>query len=328
MARSGFLLRGIPGHGAVLQHRPVHGPHRQSRRRGGLLDVHRLTRVGTALLLPFAQHRPQGRGSGGGEERADSGGPRPGSTGGRALTFSIVGRCARTGQLGVAVSTADVAAGRMVAWARAGVGAVATQSWPNLYLAIDALALMERGAPAPEALTEVIDADPGRDVRQLGVVDSRGGSASFSGADCTQWFGEITGPGFAAQGNMLVRGETISAMAQAFDAGADLDLGERLLRALEAGQDAGGDKRGRQCSALLVVDREEFPLWDLRVDEHPQPVAELRRIFEVARLDLLPFVEGLPTRSNPMGSLSDEFVANNMLPPPQRPGRGGSGPPA
>ena len=99
------------------------------------------------------------------------------------------------------------------------------------------------------------------------------------------------------------------------------------MRALEAGQAGGGDKRGRQCAALLVVDREEYPLWDLRVDEHPQPVAELRRVAEVARLDLLPFVEGLPTRSNPLGSLSDEFMETNLLPPPQRPGGGGSGPP-
>ena len=242
----------------------------------------------------------------------------------RLSTFSIVGRCERTGQLGVAVSTADVGAGRMVTWAKAGVGAVATQSWPNLYLAIDGLRLMAEGKTADAALERVIREDPGREVRQLGIVDARGGSATFSGRDCTDWFGGVNGPGFAAQGNMLIRGETVSAMAQAFESGHDLDLGERLMRALEAGQAAGGDKRGRQCSALLVVDREEFPLWDLRVDEHPQPVPELRRIYEVARLDLLPFVQGLPTRENPLGTLSDEFVATNLLPPPLRPGAGGS----
>lgn len=244
-------------------------------------------------------------------------------------TFSIVGRCERTGQLGVAVSTADVGAGRLVTWARAGVGAVATQSWPSLYLAIDALRLMEGGASAPEALEAVLRDDPGRGVRQLGIVDARGGSASFSGDECTDWYGEVSGPDFAAQGNMLIRGDTVSALADSFrsTAGTDLDLAERLMRALEAGQAGGGDRRGRQCAALLVVDREEYPLWDLRVDEHPQPVAELRRVTEVARLDLLPFVEGLPTRANPLGSLSDEFVEMNMLPPPQRPGGGGSGPP-
>jgi len=243
-------------------------------------------------------------------------------------TFSIVGRCARTGQLGVAVSTADVGAGRLVTWARAGVGAVATQSWPSLYLAIDALRLMEEGVSAPEAMTLVLREDPGRAVRQLGVVDARGGSATFSGDECTTWYGGINGPDFAAQGNMLIRGDTVTAMAESFPGTVELDLAERLMRALEAGQAGGGDKRGRQCAALLVMDREEYPLWDLRVDEHPQPVAELRRVYEVARLDLLPFVEGLPTRANPLGSLSDEFIESNLLPPPQRPGGGGSGPPA
>jgi uncharacterized Ntn-hydrolase superfamily protein len=247
----------------------------------------------------------------------------------RLGTFSIVGRDERTGQLGVAVSTADVGAGRLVTWARSGVGAVATQSWPSLYLAIDALAAMEGGASAPEAMEAVLRDDPGRSVRQLGVVDAHGGSATFSGDECTDWYGGIAGPNFAAQGNMLIRAETVSGLADSFrrTAGSGLDLAERLMRALEAGQAGGGDKRGRQCAALLVVDCEAYPLWDIRVDEHPQPVAELRRVMEIARLDLLPFVEGLPNRTNPLGSLSHEFIETNLLPPPQRPGGGGSGPP-
>jgi uncharacterized Ntn-hydrolase superfamily protein len=206
---------------------------------------------------------------------------------------------------------------------------VATQSWPSLYLAIDALRLMEEGAPALVALESVLRDDPGRSVRQLGVVDANGESATFSGDQCTEWYGGVNGPNYAAQGNMLLHGETVSALSESFQStvGSHLGLAERLMRALEAGQAGGGDKRGRQCAALLVVEREEYPLWDLRVDEHPQPVAELRRVYEVARLDLLPFVEGLPTRANPLGTLSDEFIEMNMLPPPQRPGGGGSGPP-
>lgn len=201
---------------------------------------------------------------------------------------------------------------------------MATQSWPSLYLAIDGLGLLAGGASAQEALDRVLADDPARSVRQLGMVDSNGGSASFSGDECTSWYGHVIGPNFAVQGNMLISGTTVTAMAESFAAKPALDLVERLLRALEAGQAGGGDMRGRQCSALLVVDKEEYPLWDLRVDEHPQPVAELRRIFAIARLQLLPFVEGLPTRENPMGSLSDEFIEMNMLPPPQRPGGGGS----
>lgn len=244
---------------------------------------------------------------------------------GKALsTFSIVARCPQTGQLGVAVSTADVAAGRLVTWARSQVGGVATLSWPNLYLGIDGLSLMAEGVAAPDALKQLIDADPGRDVRQVGIVDSNGRSDAYSGAACTDWFGHHVGVGYAVQGNMLVGPETLSAMVEAFESSADMDLAERLLRSVEAGQAAGGDKRGRQCAALLVVDREEFPRWDLRVDEHPLPVAELRRVFEIAKLQLLPFVEGLPTRENPMGALGEDFIAMNLLPPPQRPGGGGS----
>ena len=241
-------------------------------------------------------------------------------------TFSIVARCPRSGQLGGAVSTADVGAGRMVLWAESGVGAVATQSWPNLYLAIDALRLLRAGSAAKDALSTVLESDPDAGLRQLGIVDSQGRSDSWTGEECTGWCGHVTGEGFAAQGNMLLNAETVDRLASIFSATSELDLSERLLRALEAAQAAGGDKRGKQCSALLVVDKEEFALWDLRVDEHPTPVAELRRVYEIARLQLLPFVMGLPTRENPRGSLTDEFIESNVLPPPLRPGGGGSGP--
>lgn len=246
--------------------------------------------------------------------------------GGRLSTFSIAGRCSRTGQLGVAVATADAAAGRLVTWASANVGAVAMQSWPNLYGAIDMLAALRNGATAADALADATAQDPARELRQIGVVDRDGHAAAWTGAECTEWAGHITGDDFAAQGNMLVGERTVSELARVFTARADADLAERLLSALEAGQAAGGDKRGRQCAALLVVETEEFPLWDLRVDEHPTPVVELRRIHEIARHQTLPFVLGLPTRENPHGSLSDEFIAMDLLPPPQRLGGGGAAP--
>jgi uncharacterized Ntn-hydrolase superfamily protein len=239
-------------------------------------------------------------------------------------TFSIAARCARTGMVGVAVSTAVPGVGGICPFVRAGIGAVATQSWVNPYLGIDGLALLAEGMSAAAALDQLIAGDPGRDVRQLGLVDQDGNSAAWSGQDCTPWFSHITGPNYAVQGNMLVGEPTIQAMAEASERTAALELPERLLVVLEAGQAAGGDKRGRQSAAVKVMDREEYPYLDLRVDEHRHPVAELRRVFEVARQQYLPFITGMPTRANPQGSLPQEVSAMLMTPPPYRPGGGGA----
>ena len=240
-------------------------------------------------------------------------------------TFSIAARCARTNMLGAAVSTAVPGVGALCPFVRPGVGAVCTQSWVNPYLGIDGVRLMGEGRSAMQVLDQLIAADPGRDVRQLGMVDRDGGSAAWSGKDCTQWFGHLTGRDFAVQGNMLVGEKTIQAMADAFVGSAALDLPERLVVVLEAGQAAGGDKRGRQSAALVVHDKEEYPYLSIRVDEHRHPSAELRRIFEVARQQLLPFITGMPTRANPHGSLPRHVTDMLMTPPPYRPGGGGSG---
>jgi uncharacterized Ntn-hydrolase superfamily protein len=240
-------------------------------------------------------------------------------------TFSIAARCARTGMLGAAVSTAVPGVGALCPFVGAGVGAVCTQSWVNPYLGIDGVRLMGEGKTAQQALDQLIAADPGRDVRQLGMVDRDGGSAAWTGKDCTQWFGHLTGRDFAVQGNMLVGEPTIRAMADAFVAGAALDLPERLIAVLEAGQAAGGDKRGRQSAALRVFHREDYPWLDLRVDEHRYPIAELRRVYEVARHQLLPFIAGMPTRATPLGNLPKEITTILLTPPPFRPGGGGSG---
>jgi uncharacterized Ntn-hydrolase superfamily protein len=239
-------------------------------------------------------------------------------------TFSISARCARTGMLGVAVSTAVPGVGGICAFGKPAVGAISTQSWVNPYLGIDGLKLLEQGSTAQQALDVLIEADPGKDVRQLGIVDARGGSAAWSGSQCTNWFGHITGPDFSVQGNMLVGERTIQEMAEAFENSADLTLPERLIAVLEDGQSAGGDKRGRQSAALLVYRTEEFPYLSLRVDEHAHPVAELRRIFEVARYQLLPFVDGMPSRKNPMGDLPKAVMDMLMTPPSCRPRAGGS----
>ncbi len=244
----------------------------------------------------------------------------------RLSTFSIAARCERTGMFGVAVSTAVPGVGSLCPFAKAGVGAVATQSWVNPYLGIDGLKLLAQGQGAKAALDRLLSADPGRDVRQVGLVDRKGDSAAWSGPECVPWFGHITGPNFAAQGNMLVGEQTVRAMAEAFRRTEGMDLPERLVAALEAGQAAGGDKRGKQSAALLIVHKEEYPYCELRVDEHRYPVAELRRVFEVARHQLLPFVQGLPSREKPLGGIGQAVQDLLMTPPPYRPGGGGSAP--
>ena len=243
----------------------------------------------------------------------------------RLSTFSIAARCPRHGMFGVAVSTAVPGVGSLCPFARAGVGAVATQSWVNPYLGINGLRLLAQGLSASAALERLMAEDPGRSVRQLGLVDKNGASAAWSGPECVSWFGHITGPNFTVQGNMVVGEETIRAMADAFGRSESLDLPERLLVALEAGQAAGGDKRGKQSAALLVVHTEEYPYCELRVDEHRYPVAELRRVYEVARHQLLPFVRGLPTRENPLEGIGPDVQTLLLTPPPYRPGGGGSG---
>jgi uncharacterized Ntn-hydrolase superfamily protein len=216
-------------------------------------------------------------------------------------TFSIVARCARTGQLGVAVSTKVPAVGSLCPFVRARVGSLATQAWVNPYLGPRILDALAAGASAESALREVLAGEIDRELRQVGVVDARGESAAFTGAETDPWTGHRTGPGYSVQGNMLVGEETLTAMAHAFGDSAEQSLPERLVRALEAGQAAGGDRRGRQSAALVVFGDEDYPLAELRVDEHRDPVAELRRVLEVAKRELFPLVAALPTKRNPHG---------------------------
>ena len=236
------------------------------------------------------------------------------------MTFSIVARCPVTFRLGVAVATAVPAVGSMCPFTRAGTGAVSTQSWVNPYLALDVLDAIAGGQSAPAALEAVLAGDASCELRQIGVVDAAGEATAFTGADCTPWCGQEIGDGFAVQGNMLTGSEVIDAMAAAYRASAGLPLDERLMRAMEAGDAAGGDKRGRQSASLRVQGAEDYPDLDLRVDEHPQPVTELRRVLEIARFQLVPFVEGMPKRGADAGPAPDSVTAMLALPPALRPG--------
>ena len=237
-------------------------------------------------------------------------------------TFSIVARCLQTGRLGVAVSTAVPAVGGMCIYLAPRAGAIATQSWVNPYLGIDGLKALGDGEKAQVVLDRLLADDPGRHLRQVGIVDRDGDVAVHTGADCVDWAGHRTGHQFAVQGNMLVSAATVDAMAAAAQASAGQPLHERLMRAMEAGQRAGGDKRGKQSAALKIVDTEDYAWLDLRVDEHAEPVGELRRVLEVAKHQLIPFIEGMPTREDPLRNLPPSVSAMLLKPPTLRPGSG------
>ena len=200
-------------------------------------------------------------------------------------TYSIVACDLEAGQWGVATQSKFLAVGSVVPWAEANVGAVATQSYANPSYGPDGLRLLRDGLSAEDTVTRLTDADQGRKQRQLGIVDGGGGAATYTGSGCHAWAGGRTGPCFAAQGNILVSGETVDALAETFQATAGRPLAERLLDCLAAAQAAGGDKRGQQSAALLVVEKNagyaglSDTLIDLRVDDDTGPIEELRRLY-------------------------------------------------
>ena len=241
-----------------------------------------------------------------------------------ANTYSIVGRCARTGEVGAAVASAVPAVSAICLFMRSGVGAVSTQSWVNPYLATALLDAMAAGQSAEQALATAMADDPAAAFRQVGVVGTAGPGAAWTGGECTDWRGHRAGDGFAVQGNMLTGPGVLDAMAAAFGSAPERPLEERLLHALEAGQGAGGDKRGKQSAGLAVIGREGYRRVDLRVDEHADPVAELHRVFRIAQAQLAPFVAGMPRKGEPPAPAPDDVVDMLLKSPPDRPEGGGS----
>jgi uncharacterized Ntn-hydrolase superfamily protein len=205
-------------------------------------------------------------------------------------TFSIVACDLEARQWGVATQSKFLAVGSIVPWAEAEVGAVATQSYANPRYGPDGLMMLRQGMSAQETVDELVSADEGRDERQLGIVDARGRAATFTGAKCLDWAGGRAGDGYAAQGNILVSRHTVDALAETFEQGAALPLAGRLIECLAAAQAAGGDRRGQQSAALIVVQKDagyaglSDSVVDLRVDDHPTPVEELRRLYRMHTL--------------------------------------------
>ena len=229
------------------------------------------------------------------------------------MTYSIVARDRDTGQWGVAVQSKFLSVGSVVPWAEAGVGALATQAYANPQFGPDGLALLRDGLGAADVVERLVAGDAGRDERQLGIVDRDGGSACWTGAACHDWAGHRTGDGYAAQGNILVSRETVDALAETFEATRGRPLAPRLLESLAAAQAAGGDRRGQQSAALVLVQPNggyaglSDVAYDLRVDDHPRPIDELRRLYALHErlFGVTPDEDWLPLE----GALADEVRA-------------------
>lgn len=204
-----------------------------------------------------------------------------------AHTYSIVARDPETGEMGVAVQSHWFSVGTAVSWAEAGVGAVATQSFVNKSFGIRGLQLLKSGLTAQQALDSLLSDDPGREVRQVAIIDNKGNVAAHTGKNCIDYADHIKGDNFSVQSNMMLNNKVSKAMSDAFEKNKGKPLAERMLLALEAAQSVGGDIRGKQSSAIIVVPgKSEGKPWDertvdLRVDDNPEPVKELRRLYNV-----------------------------------------------
>jgi len=211
---------------------------------------------------------------------------------GRPSTFSIVAFDSRNGDLGVAVESKFPAVGALVPWAKAKVGAIATQAWVNVSYGPNGLKMLEEGLSAQETLRRLLADDPRPEVRQAAVVDANGQVAVHTGSECLEWAGHVTGNGYSCQGNILSNAKVLESMARAYQETSG-DLIDRLLEVLSVGQAAGGDQRGQQSAAILVVREmggyEGFTdrYVDLRVDDHPTPIDELKRIFRIYDMTML-----------------------------------------
>jgi uncharacterized Ntn-hydrolase superfamily protein len=223
------------------------------------------------------------------------------------MTWSIIARETDTGKFGIAVATRFFAVGARVPYIAAGIGAIATQALVNPYYGIDGLKHLRDGRDAHDTVDALIADDRGLASRQVHIMDAAGNIAAYTGDDCIEYCGHIEGDDFSIAGNMLAGAQVLDETAAAYTGRKDLPFAQRLIAAMVAGEAAGGDKRGKQSAALLIVGEEEWSELDLRVDDHADPLTELARLEAVSREHWVHFRSVLPTRRNPAG-ISDRSL--------------------
>ncbi len=238
------------------------------------------------------------------------------------MTWSILARD-ESGRLGVAIASRFFAVGALCVHTQRGVAALATQALMNPLYGPQGLALLAQGSTPQDAIAALTGADAGRDQRQLHILPARGRPAAWTGPACVDWCGHHLGEDFSVAGNMLAGPQVVSATAQAFAASRGRDLAERLLLAMQAGEAAGGDKRGKQAAALRIHAGEDHPQLDLRVDDHAEPLQELRRLYDKSLERYQPFMACLAGRADPVG-ITDRAVIEERIARFQRE-RGGAG---
>ena len=224
------------------------------------------------------------------------------------MTWSIVTHDPDTGAFAVTVATKAFAVGASCPFVRSGVGAVSTQSFTNRYLGPAILDALARGLPPDAAIESALAGDAGRGLRQVHAVDRHGRTAAWTGQNCVEWCGSVAAQGVSVAGNMLSGEPTIAETLASWQAHADLDMPERLMLAMEAGEAAGGDRRGRQSAAMVLTTTEDFPDLSLRVDDSNEPLPELRRLLGIWRRERAPGLSAQPSRANPAGFIDLDVI--------------------
>jgi uncharacterized Ntn-hydrolase superfamily protein len=227
------------------------------------------------------------------------------------MTWSIIARDAASGAFGVAIATRFFAVGALCPHAESGVGALSTQALVNPHYGAQGLKLLREGMPADAVVRRLIAPDEGREQRQLHVIDAAGRIGQHTGKSCIDWCGALAGEGFSVAGNMLAGARVIEDTARAYQKSKG-SFAERLIAALEAGEAAGGDKRGKQSAALLIHSTEAYPELSLRVDDHTEPLVELKRLYEKAHERFIPFARCFAGKARPWGVLEREAIEDEI----------------